>query len=308
MWKKIQYEYTGSSFFRVVFIFITLLISRSGFGQVDCNSEYGFIHELQQRSHHIFYNDSIRFSKRIRLSKRDAMEALEYGRQVLLTKDCSNYSIIVDRMIELEMQIGIVEKARLLAETRIHKLYPDFMDYNANPDIDPEHVSCLAWMAGEKGSGNFYDEVRKNKGILGTCGSLDNSILLSTSRILRTYYGPIYAFRYLQHSYLDINMIQTKQNPLYGDIYDVLIESWSVFEPIDLIQNDFEAAPVDSAVSQLEYPVSDVKYFINVGKVPFYFYPEYNYKKRANMHPENPEEVKQNSLFYKRLKWHATLN
>lgn len=89
-----------------------------------CNEEYDRIHDLQQESHSIINDVSKCLSKRIRLSKRRAKEALKIGYTTIEENECEKYSLIVDRIIELELQLGNPKKAESIALTRLYKRTP----------------------------------------------------------------------------------------------------------------------------------------------------------------------------------------
>ena len=70
-----------------------------------CLEEFEKIQYLQNESHAVIKNESKSLSKRIRESKKLAKEALKFAYKTIEQKDCENYSVIVDRIILLELQL-----------------------------------------------------------------------------------------------------------------------------------------------------------------------------------------------------------
>lgn len=289
----------------MVKLLILVFILQLGYARSqDCHAHYRKIHDLQSESHHIFYDTTMSMSKKIRLSKRLANEALEHGYSINDLKRCSEYSILVDRMIELEMQFRHNDEAEKLALERLDSKYPGWKDPDKIQVMEPEDLSVLHWIHSSRGSRDFYYNTRKNKGLLGGCGLIDNveQITLDNSRILQMQYGNIFGFRFLQNSKLDINIVDERMVPVWTEIYDALIDMWLVYEDIDSIVTAYESAQIKETSPEMVL-IFQAKQYIQVSDVPFFFHPKSQIinKRSQSIYPANPEEVKANSLLYKRL-------
>jgi len=88
-------------------------------GQNWCNEEYNKIHNLQMDSYSVLKNESIALFRRIRKSKKIAKQALKLAYETIEENDCENYSLLVDRIIEIELQLGNKDNAeKIILTTR----------------------------------------------------------------------------------------------------------------------------------------------------------------------------------------------
>ena len=88
-------------------------------------------------SHSIINDESMSISKRIRQLKKLAKESLKLAYKTIEENDCEKYSIIVDRIIELELQLGNREKAETIALKRLNKRTPK---WDTEQEIGRAHV------------------------------------------------------------------------------------------------------------------------------------------------------------------------
>ena len=284
----------------IVFMLLHVVV----IAQESCRIYYKKIHDLQSESHHIFYDTTLSMTAKIKISRRKANEALILGYQAIQTSNCNEYGIIIDRMIELEQQLGKHDKALVLAFDRLDRLYPEWKDPNHNAVIDPEHLEVLHLipLPTQKTKGFFF-HVRKNNGLISVCGFEDDTYnnLLNTARFLKSNYGSITSFRFLQNSKLDLNITDEQEIPVWTEIYDLLIDSWLEYEDLDTIIHAYKGAEIIKIEKGIENTLYGA-YKIIVRNVPFYFQPRYQFINGNNVeiHPD-PEATKVNSLFYKRL-------
>lgn len=215
-------------------------------GQESCRAQYDMIKKLEDNSHDILNNQAFPLTIRIQKSKRQAKIALKLAYEAIEKNDCKEYSIIMDRIIGLEMQLGNPAKAKRMALLRLNKMYPNWKENNTL--IKPSHLSILSYISNFRRKNSFYRNVRKNKGIHGVCGTTsygeDVSTLLWQAESLFNDYGEIFCLRFLQSSAILINEDLEGVKLYWDKIYDLLIKSSAVEYSFEEIKAQYEASVV----------------------------------------------------------------
>ncbi len=229
--------------FIALMLFFIVVISH---GQESCRAQYDLIYELENNSHYILNNQVFPLIIRIQKSKRQAKIALKLAYETIEKNDCKEYSIIMDRIIGLEMQLGNPSKAKKAALLRLNKMYPNWKESNVL--IKPSHLSILAYISNFQRKNSFYRNVRRNKGIHGVCGTTsygeDVSTLLWQAESLFNDYGEIFCLRFLQSSAILINEDLEGVKLYWDKIYDLLIKSSAVEYSFEEIKAKYEASVV----------------------------------------------------------------
>ena len=282
----------------------------------DCPVGYDSVYNLQNRAYRIFDDSTISIGKKIRLSKKFAQMGLDAGYNAISEGNCKTYSIIVDRMIELASILSKREEARSLALQKIDMVYPEWKDYTKNEWMDysknefetirfnmADDLQTLAGLPIGNPKSLFYKEARKNKQLTGVCGNVDYDEE-GTAQKLLTRYGNIYAFRYLQSLGVNINI--TDSTSYMGKRYDQLIDIWSQYISVNRMVELYENATIQSTKGALPFWRTEAKHYLQVEGINFYFEPTIKNQYKAH-YPENfnypdPEVMKMESLFYKKLK------
>ena len=276
----------------------------------ECLISYDKIYNLEEMAYDILYDTTISISKRIERSKNYAEKGLKAGTHAISNGYCNEYTVIVDRLIELANLLERTEQARMLALERLDVVYPGWKEYNTiierttNKFISLD-LKVLAELQTKNDGNTFYDHVRKYGQPTTVCGN----VFINEPEIAQTLsnqYGNIYAFRYIQSLQLNINIIDktTNETSYYQKLYDLFIDLWSQYISIHRIMELYENAPIqkhDSGFTKYTY----AKYFIEVDGTRFYFQPTVKDKMKLyepkNLIQPDPEIVKKECLFYKRL-------
>ncbi|MEZ4907117.1 MAG: hypothetical protein R2771_05635, partial [Saprospiraceae bacterium] len=208
--------------------------------QYACSEEYEKVHDLQMESHSIINNKSMSLSKRIRQSKKFAKESLKLAYKTIEENECEKYSIIVDRIIELELQLGNPKKAESIALKRLNKRTPKW-DFEKGKAYASD-LEILATICSYKKSNSFYKNIRKYKGFYGVCGTTtyeqDVSILLWKAETLFKNYGEVYCLKFLQVSPIIINEDREKAVLIWDKVYDLIIKSIGMNTPYNEIKRE----------------------------------------------------------------------
>ena len=287
--------------------------------QISCKEKYSIIHELENNSTSIVFSDeSISLIKRIRKSKNMAKQALKIAYSTIEDNECNNhdYSIIVDRIIDLELQLGNKEKVNKIALRRLDKLNPNWKNKTSYVSLDD--LLALSRISAFNSSENFYKLVKKNKYYL-SCGTTsyeqDVTTLLRQATELYENYGKIYCYKLLQNSVILINEDSERVKPIWKSIYDLLIKSISEQESTNQIERNYE----NSLITELniknweylnfDYSFKKSKYYFELNGLKIYFKtescPDSN-DKYKRCEPLNLEALKSNSELLKRIKKYAS--
>lgn len=304
---------------KIYILIFTAFCNSRMYSQISCNDMYGIIHKLENNSNSIVFNDeSISLNKRIRKSKHMAIQALKIAYSTIDYDMCNNhdYSIIVDRIIDLELQFGNKKKANKIALERLEKLNPNWK--NKASSVSPEHLTVLSRISSFKPSESFYKLVKKNKYYF-ACGTTtyeqDVSTLLWQAEQLYENYGKIYCYKLLQNSVILINEDNERAKPIWDNIYDLLINSISDHESFEQIVTNYEKSPITELSNEnweylnWDYSFKKSKYYFELSGLKIYFKTEScpdtsNQLKRCE--PSNLELIKSKSELLKRIKRYAS--
>jgi len=248
-----------------------------------------------------------------------AKQALEIAYETIENNQCDghDYSIIVDRIIDLELKFGNKKKAESIAIERLTKLSPNW--WNKDSNVTPENLIVLSRISAFKSKESYYRLIRKNKGSYGVCGTTtyeqDVSTLLWQAKQLYENYGKIYCYKLLQNSVILINEDSERAKPIWNDIYDLLLNSIIEQESIDKILNTFKNSEIielsDKNWEYLnwDYSFKKSKYYFELYGLKIYFKtescPEKNNKfKRCE--PSDLELIKSESNLLKKIKEYAS--
>jgi len=276
----------------------------------ECLIRYDRIYHLAEMAYDILYDTTKSISKRIELSKNYAKEGLNAGTHAISKGFCNEYTVIVDRMIGLAILLEKTEQARMLALERLDVVYPGWKEYDTKIErttnkFISQDLYVLADLQTENEGNTFYDDVRKYGQPTTVCGN----VFINEPEIaqkLSNQHGDIYAFRYIQSLHLNINIMDesTNETNYYQKLYDLFIDLWSQYISISRILELYENAPIqthETSFSKSTY----AKYFIEVDGTRFYFKPTVKDKMKLyelkNLVQPDPEIVKKECLFYKRL-------
>ena len=287
--------------------------------QISCKEKYGIIHELENRSTSIVFNDeNISLNKKIMKSKNMAKQALKIAYSTIENNACNNhdYSIIVDRIIDIELQFGNKKKANKIALERLEKLNPNWK--NQGSSVSPEDLTALSRISSFKPSESFYKLVKKKK-YYWACGTTtyeqDVSTLLWQAKQLYENYGKIYCYKLLQNSVILINEDSERAKPIWDNIYDLLINSINDQESFEQIVTNYENSEITELSNEnweylnWDYSFKKSKYFFELSGLKIYFKTEScpdasNQIKRCD--PANLESLKSKSELLKRIRRYAS--
>jgi len=291
-----------------------LLIHWNIQGQEDCSDHYHKIHDLSNKALDVFSDNNLDLKKQIKISMDISREALDYGYRIIQVTNCVELDIILDRMIWLELRLSKHDQAEYLALYRLHQLYPGWMNFYDTIKMNAEHLSVLYSIHRSRGVTSFYQDVLDNDGLTFVCGmgSYHPGVILNIAKFLKSEYGNIFSFRFLQNSNLDLWIDDARVISVWTEIYDLFIKSWLEYEDLNSIIIDYEKAPLMELPLDLQmaYAAYYSKHYILVNEVPFFIFPKYELinKRHMAVYPDNLEEVKANSLFYKRLLFRKSLS
>lgn len=211
-----------------------------------CKKEYKKINDLQEQSYNVLKDNNKSLFKRIRKSKKLAKQALKFAYATIEENDCQNYSLIVDKMIEIELQLGNKKRAEKIALKRLNKKTPGWKSVKGRANFSD--LAVLASISNYKKSDSFYRNFRKDKRIQGVCGTTTYdeavSLLLSQAKLLYNNYGKIYCLKLLQGSTIIINEDIESTKPYWDEIYDLLIKSMHAEYTYEQIKNQYEASVI----------------------------------------------------------------
>ena len=298
-------------------IVILLVFSVQLSAQNWCSEEYDKIHDLQMESHSIINDESMSISKRIRQSKKLAKESLKLAYKTIEENDCEKYSIIVDRIIELELQLGNRKKAETIALKRLNKRTPKWDTEQGRAYASD--LEILARISSYKASNSFYKHVRKNKGLYGVCGTTtyeqDVSNLLWKAETIFNNYGEIFCLKFLQGSTIIINEDNERAILAWDKVYDLIIKSKGVNTPYNEIKRDFEKAEIQFKELQewektiWRYEFQRSQYFFEFEGLIIFFKTiscPNDQNKYRRCQPNNLEALKSESKLYKKIKEYKT--
>jgi hypothetical protein len=268
------------------------------------------------KSHSVISDENKSLMRRIKESKNFAKQALVLAYKLIEVKACKNYSITVDRIIELELQLGNPKKAELIALQRLNKKNPNWKNINAKTSASD--LEALAIISNYKKSNSFYKDIKRNKGLYGICGTTsyeqDVEKLLWIADKLYNEHGKVYCLKFLQSSIMLLNEDNDRAKHNWGKIYELLIQSMTIEYSYKQIKNQFESSEVEQ--KELEeweklmwgYVFQESLYFLNIGGIEVYFKTvlcpnEQN--KFLRCPPKNFDKLKNESKLYKKIKEYA---
>ena len=144
-----------------------------------------------------------------------------------------------------------------IPEAKVHlygkqSVKPNWQELNSEVNID--YLEQLARISTIDSSNNFYKSVRKQKGIIGICGtttySEDVNSHLWVAKQLYENYGKIYCFKYLQQSCVMINEDNDYAAVVWDNIYHLLIRSLNEYVSIDEILEQYKLSAITMISSQ----------------------------------------------------------
>lgn len=268
-------------------------------------------------SHSVINDKSKPLSKRICVSKKLAQKSLKLAYKTIEENDCEKYSIIVDRIIELELQLGNPKNAELIALTRLNRRTPNWKSEKGKAFASD--LEKLAIIGSYEKSNSFYQNVKKYKGLYGVCGTTtyeqDVSALLWIAETLYKNYGAVFCLKYLQGSTIIINEDSERAKLIWDKVYNLIIKSLGMITSFDEIKSEFESAEIQfKELQQWERTIWEFKfqksqYFLEFAGFRIFFKTtscpnEQNKHKRCQ--PENLETLKVESQFYKKIKEYAS--
>lgn len=184
---------------------------------------------------------------RIRKSKRLSRKALKLAYTTIEKFNCTKYSYIVDRIIELELRLGNISNAEKIALERLNNLNPNWQEFTS--PVYSSHLSVLATIISTDGSNSFYKRVRRNRGNYGCCGTTsyteDVSILSWQAEKLYLEYGKIYCLKFLKSSTILISEDDERAKPYWDNIYKLLIQSMEIEYTYEQIKKQFESSTIE---------------------------------------------------------------
>ncbi len=268
-------------------------------------------------SHSIINDESMSISKRIRQLKKLAKESLKLAYKTIEENDCEKYSIIVDRIIELELQLGNREKAETIALKRLNKRTPKWDTEQGRAYVSD--LAILATISSYKASNSFYKNIKKYKGLYGVCGTTtyeqDVSNLLWKAETIFNNYGENFCLKFLQVSTIIINDDSETAKLIWDKVYNLIIKSLGMNASYDEIKREFESTEIQFKELQewertiWEFEFQKSQYFLEFAGFIIFFKTtscpnEQNKYKRCQ--PENLETLKIESQLYKKMKEYAS--
>lgn len=298
-------------------VILLLVFSMQLSAQNWCNEQYDKIHEIQMESHSIINDESKPLSKRIKQSKKLAKESLKLASKTLEENDCEKYSIIVDRIIELELQLGNPKKAESIALKRLNNRTPKW--YSEKGTVYASDLEILVTISSYRKSNSFYKKLKKYKGLYGVCGTTtyeqDVSTLLWKAESLLNNYGEVFCLKFLQGSTIIINEDVERAILIWDKIYDLIITSIGRNTPYNEIKSEFESAEVQFKELQdwekimWEYDFQKSQYFLEFEGLKIFFKTTScpnDQNKYRRCQPSNLERLKNESKLYKKIKEYAS--
>jgi hypothetical protein len=286
-------------------------------GQESCREQYDKIHDMEINSNPILQEKKLPLFLRIRKSKRQSRKALKLAYKTIEINDCKEYSIIVDRIIDLELKLGNASKAEEIALKRLDKLNPNWKDLNSS--VNPSYLSILATISSIDASNSFYKMVRKNKGSYGVCGTTtyEEDVATLSWQVEKLYqnYGKIYCLKFLQASTIIINEDSERAKSSWDNIYDLLIQSLEIEYTYEEIKNQYESSTIQKKVLQeweklmWEYEFQKSVYYLEIGGVKIFFKTKEcpnDQNKFKRCQPEDCNSLKIESELYKKIKQYAS--
>jgi hypothetical protein len=295
---------------KVKHIVILLVFSIQLSAQNSCSEEYDKIRDLRLESHSIINDKSMSISKRIRESKKLAKESLKLAYKTIGENDCKEYSFIVDRIIDLELQLGNIEKAETIALKRLNKRTPKWDTKQERAKV--ADLAILATISSYKGSSSFYTNIKKSKGFVEVCGTTSYeqkvSNLLWKAETIFNNYGENFCRKFLQGSTIIINEDSEIAKLIWDKVYNLIIKSLGMNASYDEIKKEFESAEIqrESKIWGSEFEKSE--YFLEFAGFRIFFKTtscpnEQNENIRCQ--PENLETLRIESELYKKIKEYA---
>lgn len=286
-------------------------------GQESCREQYDEIHDMQINSYVILRKEKLPLFFRIQKSKRQSRKAKKLAYSTIEEYDCKEYSIIVDRIIELELKFGNTSKAEEIALKRLDKLNPNWKDLNSL--VNPSHLSILATISSIDASNRFYKRVRKNKGSYAVCGttSYEQDVATLSWQVENLYqnYGKIHCLKFLQASTIIINEDSEIAKSSWDKIYDLFIQSMEIEYTYEEIKNRYESSRIqkkeldewEKLIWECEFQKS--LYYLEIGGVEIFFKTKEcpnDQNKFKRCQPEDCNSLKIESELYKKIKEYAS--
>ncbi|MEM8527700.1 MAG: hypothetical protein AAGG68_23865 [Bacteroidota bacterium] len=276
-----------------------------------CQEEYNQVYKLDDQSTAIFDTDKGIIERKIEQSQQLVQKGLGIAYEAIQKEDCEAYSILVDRIINLEMRIGNPDNAEKVALDRLDRLYPNWRNWKEKVDIPSNHISVLARMGSYREEDNFYMQMLKQRRIYGVCGTVsygeEVSYLLRNVKSLYTHYGKRICLRYLENYDLILHEEHEYIAPIYNEIYKLLIKSlkkqYTHAELINMYKSAVIQREPDGEEYFIGYPYTG-RYYIEFHHMKFYIKSNYKYvdRKKVITDPIDLEAIKNNSSFYLKLK------
>lgn len=265
-------------------------------------------------------------------SRRITKQALRMAYALAENTSCTHDDNIAMSIAELEHRLGNYNKARDVLITFLKTRCPEFDNPDADCWFGQEPFEALArTMVSTK---SFYQQIRKQKGIIGVCGTVfplewyDTANYYATT--LHEHFGAMYCIRYLNAVGVILNgtdvLLLDFNNSLYPEhdflqrtkdylpdvwdpIYDEAILALLATDSRENLMKKYLTAPVTSTDLTLRYFDTFgfgsgyiAKYVIKVNGLRLLLCEVYVWEKEPASLLKDPREVIEGSEFLERLR------
>jgi len=211
-----------------------------------CDIQNELIYKIEYSLLSILRDDIRPQGKNTAETLKFSIEAQRLAYTIIEKGTFSEYSIIIDKIIDIELKRRNNRNAEKIALDRLNILYSTWK--NIDQYVNPSYLSILADIGLQDDSKSYYKFLELNGGAGGFCSTPSYerkvaSLLLRAEKLYERY-GKIYCLKYLQYSIILIDDEDSIAKFDWIKIYDLLIKSLNVKYSFEEIKFQYEKAEV----------------------------------------------------------------